>query len=113
MRSDIDLIPMEFNVIIELDPTKDKTAGGIILPGEKVERNRLEEVEGTLIALSPLAFTYEKWPEGAYTPKAGDRVFFARYAGILTERGERWIRVIKDKDIVAVVEPSPALSVAA
>jgi co-chaperonin GroES (HSP10) len=107
----IDLIPCEFNVIVELDPTEEKTAGGIILAPDRVERNRLEEVEGTLVAMSPLAGT-EIWQEG-HRPQLGDRVFFARYAGILTERGDRWVRVCKDKEIVAVVAAQPALAAVA
>jgi co-chaperonin GroES (HSP10) len=107
-----DLLPMEFNVIVELDTIEEKTAGGIILTTEKVERMRVEEVEGVLIAASPLAFSYEEWPADAYKPQSGDRVFFARYAGILTERQGKWVRVVKDKDIVAVVQPM-ALAVAA
>jgi co-chaperonin GroES (HSP10) len=106
-----DLMPMEFNVIVELDPTVEKTAGGIHLPTQKVERNRLEEVEGTLIAMSPLAGS-EIWQDG-HRPQLGDRVFFARYAGILTERNDRWVRVVKDKEIVAVVQRPAALAQAA
>lgn len=105
MHNAIDLLPMEFNIIIALDPVEEKTAGGIILTSEKVERNRLEEVEGTLVAASPLAFTYEEWPADAYMPQLGDRVFFARYAGILVERDGVWLRVIKDKELAAVVKP--------
>jgi co-chaperonin GroES (HSP10) len=113
MTANCDLLPMEFNVIIELDEIEDKTAGGIYLNPERVERMRLEAVEGALIALSPLAFTYDEWPANAYKPQVGDRVFFARYAGILTERDKRWVRVVKDKDVVAVVQPSAKLAAAA
>lgn len=105
------LVPMEFNVIVELDATEEKTAGGILLTTEKVERNRLEEVEGTLVAMSPLAGS-EIWQDGN-RPQIGNRVYFARYAGILTERGDRWVRILKDKDIVAVIEQAPALAAAA
>jgi co-chaperonin GroES (HSP10) len=108
-----DLQPVEFNCIIELDPTEEKTGGGIILPGDKVDRNRLEETVGTIAALSPFAFNYEDWPEGADKPKVGDRVFFARYAGILQECEDRWVRIIKDKDVVAVVGSKRALAEAA
>jgi co-chaperonin GroES (HSP10) len=109
--SSVDLVPMEFNVIVELDPTQEKTSGGILLPGQKVERNRLEEVEGTLVAMSPLAGS-EIWQDG-HRPQLGDRVFFARYAGILTERDGKWVRVVKDKEIVAVVRQPTQLKEAA
>jgi chaperonin GroES len=106
----IDLTPMEFNVIVELDPTEETTSGGIILPGQRVERNRLEETEGTLIAASPLAFNFE---EGAPRAEIGDRVYFAKYAGILVEREGRWVRIVKDKDIVAGVRSKCAMAKAA
>lgn len=109
-----DLQPLEFNVVIELDRTEEKTAGGIILPGQKVERNRLEETEGTLVGLSPFAFNYDEWPADAEKPASGDRVYFARYAGILTECAEgRWVRIIKDKEVVATVGRTPDLAAAA
>lgn len=107
-----DLQPVEFNVVIELDPTEEKI-GSIILTNDKVERNRLEETVGTLVAASPFAFNYEDWPTDARKPQEGDRVFFARYAGILQDCDGRWVRIIKDKDIVAVVGGKPALAAAA
>lgn len=110
MSQVIDLEPLEYNCVIELDPAEEKTAGGIILPGQKVERDRLEETEGTLIAASPLAFGFE---DGAPRAEIGDRVYFARYAGILVERDGRWVRIIKDKDVVARVVTKAALAEAA
>lgn len=107
-----DLQPVEFNVVIELDPTEEKV-GSILLTTQKVERNRLEETVGTIKALSPFAFNYDQWPADAVKPNIGDRVYFARYAGILTEFGDRWVRIIKDKDVVAVVKQAPALAAAA
>lgn len=107
------LQPVEYNVIVELEDISERSGGGIFLPADKVERLRLEATEGTLVALSPLAFTYEEWPADARQPGEGDKVYFARFAGILVERDGKWIRILKDKDIVAVVEPSPALAAAA
>lgn len=113
MTSVEDLQPVEFNVIVELDPTEEKTAGGIYLTGQKVERNRLEETVGMLVAVSPFAFNYDEWPADAAKPQPGDRVYFARYAGILNEFDGRWVRIIKDKEIVAVVQAKPVLAAAA
>lgn len=107
----LDLVPMEFNVIVELDPSEEKTGGGIFLPTQKVERNRLEEVEGTLVARADMAGS-EIWQDGG-GPQIGDRVFFAKYAGILTEREGRWFRIIKDREIVAVVQRDADLAQAA
>jgi chaperonin GroES len=107
------LRPMEFNVVIRMDPTETRTPGGLYLPPTKTDRDELATDEGTLEAVSPHAFTYADWPEGAAPPKPGDRVLFAQYAGRLWEHGGTKFRLLKDKDIVAIVEPRPALSVAA
>lgn len=108
------LRPMEFNVVIRMDPTEEKTAGGIIIPVAKQERDELATDEGTLVACSPLAFTYASETEWGETPppSAGDRVLFAQYAGRIWERGGVKYRLLKDKDIVAVIDP-PAMAVAA
>lgn len=106
------LKPMEYNVVVRMDPTEQKTAGGIILPSSKTDRDELATDEGTLVALSPHAFTYAEWPEDADQPSPGDRVMFAQYAGRIWERGGVKYRILKDKDIVAVIEP-PAVAMAA
>lgn len=109
-----ELQPVEFNVIVELDPDEVTTKGGIILTTQKVDRNRLEETWGTLVALSPFAFNYDEWPTDARKPAIGDRVYFARYAGILNEcEGGRWVRILKDKEVVAIVGQKPALAAVA
>jgi co-chaperonin GroES (HSP10) len=107
------LKPLEFFVLVELDPQEGRTPGGIILPSKTQDADRLATQEGTLIDVSPHAFTYaENWPEGS-VPKVGDRVLFKRYAGHLHERGERSYRLLNDKDLIAIVQSEPALSVAA
>jgi chaperonin GroES len=113
MTNDSGLIPMEFNVVVQMDPTEETTAGGIILPTTKRERDELATDEGTLIAASPHAFTYAEWPAGARPPLLGDRVMFAQYAGRIWERGGVKYRILKDKDIVAVIEQPATLAAAA
>jgi co-chaperonin GroES (HSP10) len=86
--------PMEFNIVVELDPTEEVTKGGIILPNAQVERDKLGAEEGTLIAVSPLAFSYanpSEWGDHE-KPKIGDRVMVKSY------------RIVPDKSLVAVIE---------
>lgn len=106
------LDPAEFNVVVQLDDQQEKTAGGIYLPPSKQDRDELEMDEGTLVAVSPVAFTYESWPDDARKPQPGDRVLFARYSGVLHERGGKKFRIIKDRSIIAVVTPTPIRAVA-
>lgn len=107
------LTPLEFFVVVALDPLEERTAGGIILPSKVQEQDKLATQEGTLIAVSPHAFTYaEGWPEGS-KPEVGQRVLFKRYAGHLHERDGRTYRLLNDKDLVAIIDQPPALAAAA
>lgn len=98
------LTPLEFFVVVALDPQEERTAGGIILPSKVQDQDKLATQEGTLVAVSPHAFTYaEGWPEGSQ-PEVGQRVLFKRYAGHLHEREGRTYRLLNDKDLVAIVD---------
>lgn len=103
------LIPQEFNCVVALDKIEEKTAGGIILPPSKQDMDKVTNQEGTLVAVAERAGA-EIW--GEIRPQVGDRVLFSRYAGAIHERGGREYRILKDKDIIAVVEP-PALAAVA
>lgn len=104
--------PMEFNVVVELDPVDSKTPGGIILIDTAKERDKLGIQEGTLVAASPLAFSYADWPEGHSPPSPGCRVLFARYSGLIREEDGKTYRILKDKDVVAVID-APSVAAAA
>jgi len=103
------LTPVEYKVIVR--PVEEtgtiELKGGFKLykPDETVERDQHAAVEGELVAMSPLAFTYEQWPDGARKPRVGDTVVFARYSGN-TIKGADGVeyRVMNDKDVIAIRE---------
>ena len=84
----------------------EKTKGGIILPDEHKDREQFAQMQGTLIAVSPLAFTYADaadWGDSE-KPKPGDKVMFAKYAGAAVKgKDGADYRIINDKDISAVL----------
>lgn len=82
-----------------------ETSGGIMLPEELQDRNKHGETEGTIVAVSPMAFAFDDWPADQPKPKVGDYIFFARHAGTFVDGidGEEY-RVVKDKDVVAIKE---------
>jgi len=81
-----------------------KTAGGIIIPDQAHDQQQYAQMEGILVAASPLAFTYDEWPEGAEPPKVGDKVLFAKYSGARVEGADKeTYRLVNDKDIAAVL----------
>lgn len=102
------LIPTEFCVVVEMDAAPEKV-GSIFMPSDVQDREKLQADEGTLVAVSPLAFTYENWPEGSRKPQVGDRVVFRKFAGLLRTNKENGkdFRLLNDKDIVAIVDDRP------
>lgn len=98
--------PTEFKCLIQPKDVDEKTAGGIIIPTSTKDAEEHAVTEGTLIAVSHLAFTYataEEW--AGLKPKAGDHVIFAKYAGVRVKGkdGRKYV-LINDKDVVATTE---------
>jgi chaperonin GroES len=101
-------IPVEFNCVVYPDPVEEKTKGGIILTQTTKEADEYATIEGTLVAVSPLAFSYAEWPEDARPPQVGDRVVIARYGGNVFDGNDgKKYRILKDKDILAIKENAP------
>lgn len=103
MQNESGLSPVEYNVVVRMDDVEKKTPGGIFLPDSKTDRDKLAADEGTLVAVSPLAFTYADWPEGCEPPKVGDRILMAQFDGRVWEKHGKTYRLIKDKSVIAVV----------
>lgn len=101
------LTPIKYRVIVrpEHDDGTITTASGFTLlkPDQTTERDQMSVVEGEIIAVSPMAFTWDEWPKDAPPPKAGDWVVFASYSGKLIKGndGEEY-RIMNDDDIMAV-----------
>ena len=104
------LDPVEYNVLIAPEEFEAVTKGGIILADATKEREELAQVRGLLVAVSPLGFNFDTWPEdGPPRPKAGDHVIYAKYAGTLIKGDDgREYRLCKDKDVAAVIRRAPA-----
>lgn len=104
------IIPTEFKVLIEPKAVEEVTKGGIILATSTTESEKYATIEGTIVDVSHLAFTYvkpEEWLDEngvSYKPAPGQRVIFAKYAGVRhkAKDGKEYL-LINDKDVVAVV----------
>ncbi len=97
--------PTEYKVLIRPKAVDDKSPGGIIIPETTKDREQFAQMEGELVAVSPLAFTYDDWKDAAdKRPKAGDRVLFAKFSGA-TVKGKdgKEYRLANDKDVAAVL----------
>jgi chaperonin GroES len=106
MKNESGILPTEYKILVEPIKVDEKTKGGIILPDEHKDREQFAQMMGTLVAVSPLAFTYadeEAWGD-AEKPKPGDKVMFAKFAGAAVKgmNGKDY-RIINDKDLTAVL----------
>ena len=96
------------NLVLVATYVPSEKIGSIIVPVSEQEKQKWATTEGTLIAVSPLAFTYAKCDEwkdaGATPPKPGDRILFAKYAGtqVKGKDGKEYV-LANDKDVMAIL----------
>lgn len=101
------LQPIEYKVIVkpdlieETDPAIIRLkAMGMELPAAEKERDKQKQITGTLVAVGGNAFSDML----GTLPKIGDKVYFAKYAGlVLTADDKSEFRMMNDKDITAVL----------
>ena len=95
--------PLHDRVIVRRSAEEERTAGGIIIPDTAKEK----PMEGEVISVGPGARN-EKGEIITPDVKAGDRVLFGKYAGTeVTINGEDLV-IIKESDVMGIVEGKPA-----
>ncbi|MBR5501247.1 MAG: co-chaperone GroES [Clostridia bacterium] len=90
--------PLGDKVVIKMIETEETTKSGIVLPGSAKEKPQLAEV----IAVGPGAIV-----EGKIVPmevKVGDKVLMSKYAGTEFKFDGVEYTILKQNDILAVVE---------
>ncbi len=91
--------PLYDRVVVKKTEVEQKTAGGIILPDTAKEESQIGEVvavgEGRLL---------ENGEVRPLKVKEGDKVLYSKYAGNEVELdGEKYL-IIREEDILAVIE---------
>jgi chaperonin GroES len=90
--------PLGDRVVIEAIEKEEKTASGIVLPETAKEKPQ----EGRVIAVG--TGRYENGERIALEVKEGDRVIFSKYAGTEVKVGDKEYLILRENDILAVVE---------
>lgn len=91
--------PLSDRVVIEPREMETKTAGGIYIP-DTADKDK--PIQGTVIAIGN-----GKYIEGKLTPlqvKIGDVVLFGKYAGTNVKLDDSDFLVMREEDIMGVVE---------
>lgn len=94
--------PQEYKVLVKPVEVQTKI-GSIQLPDTVIEKDKEASVEGELVAMSPLAFSFEQGFEDK--PDIGDRLVFARFSGVKIRGNDGTeYRLMNDKDVLAIRE---------
>lgn len=98
-KSKVKFRPMDDRVLIEVCKAEETTTGGIILPDTAREKPQ----RGMIISTGP-GKLLDSGNRGEMDVKVGDEVFYGRYAGTEIEMdGEKYV-VLRESEILAVVD---------
>ncbi|HJT35127.1 MAG TPA: co-chaperone GroES [Pirellulales bacterium] len=93
------LQPLGDRVVLEREESETTTAGGIVLP----DTAKNKPARGTVVSVGDGKLC----DDGSRTPlqvRVGDRVLFSSYAGDEFKVGERELLLMREEDILAVIE---------
>ena len=98
-KATIKLQPLGDRVVVERDESEETTAGGIVLPDaaqDKPARGRIVSIgDGRLL---------DDGTRSEFQIKVGDRVIFSSYAGETFKIDDNELLLMREEDILAVVE---------
>lgn len=95
----LNLRPLNDRLVIEPKERDEKTASGIILPETAKEKPQ----EGTILAAGPGRMG-EDGKRIEMDVTTGDVVLYARYGGTEIKIDDRKLLILKESDILAIVE---------
>ena len=100
--------PLHDRVVVRRVEAEEKTAGGIIIPDTAKEK----PMEGEVIAVGPGARN-EQGQLVALDVKAGDRILFGKWSGTEVKLDGEELLIMKESDIMGVLEQTAARKKAA
>ncbi|MGG3963712.1 co-chaperone GroES [Heyndrickxia faecalis] len=93
------LKPLGDRVVIELVESEEKTASGIVLPDTAKEKPQ----EGKVVAVGS-GRILDNGERVAIDVAVGDRIIFSKYAGTEVKYDGKEYLILRESDILAVVE---------
>jgi chaperonin GroES len=100
--------PLHDRVVVRRVTAEEKTAGGIIIPDTVKEK----PMEGEVIAVGPGARN-DQGHIVALEVKAGDRILFGKWSGTEVKLDGEDLLIMKESDIMGIVETPAAHAKAA
>ncbi len=100
--------PLHDRVVVRRVTAEEKTAGGIIIPDTVKEK----PMEGEVVAVGPGARN-DQGAIVALEVKAGDRILFGKWSGTEVKLDGEDLLIMKESDIMGIVETHAAHAKAA
>ncbi|WP_332816682.1 co-chaperone GroES [Sphingopyxis sp.] len=100
--------PLHDRVVVRRIEAEERTSGGIIIPDTAKEKPQ----EGEVVAVGPGARA-EDGTVTALDVKAGDRILFGKWSGTEVKIDGEELLIMKESDILGVIEQAEALKQAA
>jgi len=91
--------PLDDRILVKQSEAEEKTAGGIFLPDTAKEKPQ----RGKVIATGP-GKMLKNGQRGGMEVKKGDVVFYGKYAGTEVEVDGEKLVIIRENDILGIVE---------
>ena len=95
--------PLHDRVVVRRLTAEEKTAGGIIIPDTAKEK----PIEGEVIAVGPGA----RNEQGQLVPldvREGDRILFGKWSGTEVKIEGEELLIMKESDVMGIIEGTPA-----
>lgn len=100
----MELKPLGDRVVVKPLEEEERTKGGIVLPDTAKEKPQ----RGEVLAVGPGEWDEDGKRRIALDVNPGDRVIFAKYAGTEYKLDDEEVLILRQSDILAVVERAPA-----
>jgi chaperonin GroES len=94
------LRPLNDRVVVKPSEGEEKTASGLFLPETAKEKPQ----QGEVLAVGPGRFDEEGAKRLPLDVKVGDQVLFAKYGGTEIKLDGEKVLILKESDILAVIE---------
>lgn len=91
--------PLDDRILVKQSEAEETTAGGIVLPDSAKEKPQ----RGTVMATGP-GKLLDSGERGEVAVKKGDEVFYGKYAGTEVEVDGESYMIIRESDILAVID---------
>ena len=100
--------PLHDRVVVKRIEEEQKTKGGLIIPDTAKEK----PMQGEVLAVGPGARS-EKGELAPMSVAVGDRVLFGKWSGTEVKIDDQELLIMKESDLLGVLEGSPAQAKAA